>query len=50
MQLLLTKGTGMLMRLYHTRYTEQIDAATILAVGMTSDRASSRLRVLIDLA
>ena len=42
----------MLMRLYHTRYTEQIetaDAATILAVGMTSDRASSRLGVLIDL-
>jgi nicotinamidase-related amidase len=31
---LLTKGTKMLMRLYHTRYTEQIetaDAATILA-------------------
>jgi hypothetical protein len=31
---LLTKGHEMLMRLYHTRYTEQIetaDAATILA-------------------
>jgi nicotinamidase-related amidase len=46
------EGHEMLMRLYHTRYTEQIetaDAATILAVGMTSDRASSRLGVLIDL-
>jgi nicotinamidase-related amidase len=46
------EGHEMLMRLYHTRYTEQIetaDAATILVVGMTSDRASSRLGVLIDL-
>ena len=42
----------MLMRAYHSGYTEQMetaDAATILTAGMTSDRASSRLGVLIDL-
>jgi phosphoglycolate phosphatase-like HAD superfamily hydrolase len=38
------EGHGMLRRPYHSRYTEQIetaDAATILAVRMTSDRAST---------
>ena len=49
------EGHDMLMRLYHTRYTEQIetaDAATILTRWEydLSLLASSRLRVLVDLA
>ena len=52
------EGHDMLMRLYHTRYTEQIetaDAAAVLAPGNDSSIArpvwaSSRLGVLIDLA
>ena len=48
------EGHEMLMRRYQTRYTEQIRDRgrrdNTRALGMTSDRTSSRLHVLIDLA